>query len=210
MATKADQTAEDGTSNHSPFALALLENFGKPGLELSLFFRSVRDSVLRATNNQQEPYIFSSLGAEPFYFHPRPPNRPPQLGPIAPLEVHDNAGPTPLPIPKATDPDQDSLTVRLTGLPRAGEVRVEGRLVTAGDIFTVERFATATFKPTGSALGDIGTVDILIEDGRGGSVLGVCRSPSLPPTGRRPSKLAPPAHLYRRARHSAPDGPGRR
>jgi hypothetical protein len=58
-----------------------------PGLELSLFFRSVRDGVLRATNNQQEPYVFSSLGAEPFYFNPRPPNRPPQIAAIPPLET---------------------------------------------------------------------------------------------------------------------------
>src|SRR5271166_934742 len=172
MATKADQTAEDGGGGHSPFAAALLKNLQIPGLELSLFFRSVRDSVLQATNNQQEPFIFSSLGADPFYFNPRPPNQPPQIGVIPPLEVRDNAGPTPLPIPKPTDPDGDPLTVRITGLPRSGEVRIEGRLVTPGAVYGVDRFATATYKPTGSALGDVGTLDILVEDGRGGSVLG--------------------------------------
>ncbi|HME27174.1 MAG TPA: SUMF1/EgtB/PvdO family nonheme iron enzyme [Acetobacteraceae bacterium] len=172
MATKADQTAEDGGGSHSPFAEALLKNLQIPGLELSLFFRSVRDSVLQVTNNQQEPFIFSSLGADPFYFNPRPPNQPPQIGVIPPLEVRDNAGPTPLPIPKPTDPDGDPLTVRITGLPRSGEVRIEGRLVTPGAVYGVDRFATATYKPTGSALGDVGTLDILVEDGRGGSVLG--------------------------------------
>ena len=172
MATKADQTAEDGSGAHSPFAQALLENLDRPGLELSLFFRSVRDSVLRTTNNQQEPYIFSSLGADPFYFHPRPPNQPPVIGTISPLEVKDSAGPTPLGIPKPTDPDQDPLTVRITGLPRAGEIRIEGKLVAAGDVYPVDRFMTATFKPTGTAQGDVGTLDILVEDGRGGSVLG--------------------------------------
>jgi formylglycine-generating enzyme required for sulfatase activity len=171
MATKADQTAEDGAGEHSPFAEALLINLQKRGLELSLFFRSVRDDVLKATNNQQEPFVFSSLGAEPFYFHPRPPNRPPQIGTIVPLEVRDNAGPTPLGIPTPTDPDQDPLTVRVTGMPRSGEIRIEGTLVTPGAVFSVERFATATFKPTGTAVGDIGTFDILVEDGRGGSVL---------------------------------------
>ncbi|MFC7691004.1 caspase domain-containing protein [Paeniroseomonas aquatica] len=70
MATKADQIAEDGSGSHSPFAEALLAHFQIPGLELSLFFRSVRDTVLRATGNRQEPFIFSSLGAEPFYFYP--------------------------------------------------------------------------------------------------------------------------------------------
>ena len=43
MAAKADQIAEDGDA-HSPFAAALLAHFEIPGLELSLFFRSVRDS----------------------------------------------------------------------------------------------------------------------------------------------------------------------
>ena len=172
MATKADQTAEDGNGSHSPFAQALLENLDKPGLELSLFFRSVRDGVLKQTNNQQEPYIFNSLGAEPFYFRPRPPNQPPRIGAIFPLELRDNAGPTLLPIPKPTDPDQDPLTVRITGLPRSGEVRIEGGLVTPGAVYSVESFAAATYKPTGTALGDVGTVDILVEDGRGGSVLG--------------------------------------
>jgi formylglycine-generating enzyme required for sulfatase activity len=171
MATKADQTAEDGSGNHSPFAKALIENLQKPGLELSLFFRSVRDSVLRETNNQQEPYIFSSLGAEPFYFRPRPPNRPPVIGAIPPLEVRDNSGPTLLPIPKPTDPDGDPLTVRITGLPRAGELRIEGIPVTPGGVYSAERFAAATYKPTGNAVGDVGTLDILVEDGRGGSVM---------------------------------------
>ena len=86
--------------------------------------------------------------------------------------MRDNAGPTPLPIPQPTDPDQDPLTVRITGLPRSGEVRIEGRLVTPGAVYNVESFATATYKPTGSALGEVGTIDILVEDGRGGSVPG--------------------------------------
>jgi uncharacterized caspase-like protein len=67
LAAKADQIAQDGVQ-HSPFAAAVLAHFQIPGLELSLFFRSVRDTVLRATNNKQEPYMFGSLGAEPIYF----------------------------------------------------------------------------------------------------------------------------------------------
>ena len=189
MATKADQIAEDG-GDHSPFAEALLAHFQVPGLELSLFFRSVRDTVLRATNNRQEPFIFSSLGAEPFFFYPRPPNRPPQLGQIRPLEVRDNSGPTALTIPAPTDPDQDPLTVRITGLPRYGEVRVEGRTVTPGAVFAADRFATATYKPDGAAFGAVGTFDVLVEDGRGGSVMG-----SLPiavlPSNRPPVAEAP-------------------
>jgi formylglycine-generating enzyme required for sulfatase activity len=194
LATKADQIAEDGSGDHSPFAEALLAHFQIPGLELSLFFRSVRDIVLRATSNRQEPYIFSSLGAEPFYFYPRPPNRPPLLSSIPGFEVRDTAGPTPLPITRPTDPDQDPLSIRVTGLPRSGEVRVEGRPVTPGAIYAADRFATATYKPDGSTTGPVGTLDILVEDGRGGSVMGSLTIAVLP------SNRAPLVEAARRLR----------
>jgi hypothetical protein len=199
MAAKAGQIAEDGP-DHSPFAAAILAHLQLPGLELSLFFRSVRDTVLRATQNRQEPYAFSSLGAEPFYFYPRPPNRPPEIGQIRPLEVLDTVGPTPLGIPRPTDPDQDPLTVRIIGLPRSGEIRVEARPATLDEAFGLDHFMGATFKPDGKMTGPIGTLDILVEDGRGGSVMG-----SLPiivlPVGPQPvaeatgTKPAPPDNL---------------
>jgi formylglycine-generating enzyme required for sulfatase activity len=169
MAAKADQIAEDG-SEHSPFAAALLAHFQIPGLELSLFFRSVRDTVLRATNNRQEPYVFSSLGAEPFYFYPRPPNRPPEIAAIAPLEVTEIAGPTPLGMPQPTDPDQDPLSIRIIGLPRFGELRIDGRPAVMNSVLSAEHLKTATYKPDGKTIGPAGTLDILVEDGRGGSI----------------------------------------
>src|SRR3954454_8718098 len=190
LATKADQIAEDGSGDHSPFAAALLAHFQIPGLELSLFFRSVRDTVLRATGNRQDPFIFTSLGAEPFYFYPRPPNRPPVLASIPGLELRDSAGPTPLPITRPTDPDQDPLSVRITGLPRSGEIRVEGRPVTPGAVVAADRFATATYKPDGSVMGPVGTLDILVEDGRGGSVMGSL-SIAVLPSNRPPLVEAP-------------------
>ncbi len=171
MATKADQGADDGDGGHSPFAEALLAHLQIPGLELGLFFRSVRDTVLKATNNRQEPYIYSSLGAEPFYFRPRPPNHPPQIGPVTALQVGDRAGVTPLGIPQPTDPDGDALTVRVIGLPQSGEVRVDGRPMKPNDLFPAEKLATATYKPDSKMLGPVGSVDILVEDGRGGSVM---------------------------------------
>jgi formylglycine-generating enzyme required for sulfatase activity len=172
MATRADEIAEDGGGDNSPFTQALLAHFQIPGLELSLFFRSVRDTVLKATRDRQEPYVFSSLGAEPFYFYPHPPNRPPTIGPIAKLEVKDVAGPTPLGAPRPTDPDDDPLTVRVVGLPRAGEVRIDGKQIAANDVVTLEKFMTATYKPDGKTHGEVGTFDFLVEDGRGGNVMG--------------------------------------
>ena len=171
MATKADQVAEDGAGEHSPFAVALQANLATPGLELSLFFRSVRDGVLKATNGRQEPYVFSSVGAEPFYLHPRPPSRPPVLGSMAPLEVRDTAGPTPLAIGVPKSPDRDPLTIRVTGLPHFGEVQVDGRPVQPGAAFAAERIAGATYKPEPGRTGPVGTFDILVE-GASGSVQG--------------------------------------
>jgi hypothetical protein len=47
---------DDGDSDHSPFAQALLANLETPGLEINLMFRKVRDQVLARTNNAQEPF----------------------------------------------------------------------------------------------------------------------------------------------------------
>ena len=173
MSTRADEIAEDGDGQNSPFTQAILAHLQIPGLELSLFFRSVRDTVLKATNYRQEPYVFSSLGAEPFYFYPRPPNRPPAVGAIAELQVTDVAGPTPLGVPRPTDPDDDPLTVRVIGLPRAGEIRIDGKLAAANDVVSLEKFMTATYKSDGKAVGRVGTFDFLVEDGRGGNAMGV-------------------------------------
>jgi formylglycine-generating enzyme required for sulfatase activity len=192
-ATRADQIAEDGSGENSPFTEAILAHLQIPGLELSLFFRSVRDTVLRATGNRQEPYIFSSLGAEPWYFYPRPPNRAPELQPIGALEVSDAAGPTPLGIARPLDPDQDPLTVRVTGLPRSGEVRAGERVLALNDVIPLDRFMGVTYKPDGKLTGSVGTFDFLVEDGRGGTVLGVLPiavlSSNRPPVAEGPRKV---------------------
>ncbi len=54
-------------ASNSPFARALLDNLPKPGLEISLMFRQVRDDVLRTTLNLQEPHTYGSLSGTPFY-----------------------------------------------------------------------------------------------------------------------------------------------
>jgi uncharacterized caspase-like protein len=62
FAAKAGSTAADGDSKNSPFATALVEHLAKPGLDLRKAFGFVRDDVLKATNNTQEPFIYGSLG----------------------------------------------------------------------------------------------------------------------------------------------------
>jgi len=67
FAAKDGQVALDGKGNNSPFALSLMEKMTQPGLEISLMFRQVRDSVLDRTGNLQEPHTYGSLTGIPFY-----------------------------------------------------------------------------------------------------------------------------------------------
>jgi len=67
FAAKDGQLALDGTGVNSPYAMALVDKFKTPGLEISLMFRQVRDSVLSATGNYQEPHTYGSLSGVPFY-----------------------------------------------------------------------------------------------------------------------------------------------
>ena len=127
MATRANVVAEDGTGEHSPYAEALLTELQVPGLELGLFFRRVRDQVMETTQGRQEPYTFGSVGATPFYFNPKPPNRAPMVAATAPLKVLDDAAAVDLSIPAPSDPDNDHLIVQVTGLPRGGAVLVADR-----------------------------------------------------------------------------------
>ncbi|HYH17244.1 MAG TPA: SUMF1/EgtB/PvdO family nonheme iron enzyme [Azospirillum sp.] len=173
MATRADQLAEDGQGQHSPYTEALLKHLQTPGLELSLFFRNVRDTVKQATDGRQEPYIYGTLGATPFYFNPRPPNRQPVLAELRALEILDRAEAEPLRIGQPTDPDDDQLFARVTGLPRGGNVRIGERSVLIGDYLTVDQLAATSFKPDASFRGDAGGFEFTVMDGRGGTVRGV-------------------------------------
>ena len=67
---KDGQVAQDGYGANSPYTTALLQQIETPGLEIQFLFRKVRDSVLAATGNQQEPYVYGSLGGEPYYLSP--------------------------------------------------------------------------------------------------------------------------------------------
>jgi len=61
-AAKAGSTATDGDGTHSPFTAALLRHLVTPGLDVRLAFGQVRDDVMKATGNRQEPFVYGSLG----------------------------------------------------------------------------------------------------------------------------------------------------
>ncbi len=64
FAAKAGLTALDGDGKNSPFATALGHHLATPGLDLRKAFGYVRDEVLQATTNRQEPFIYGSLGGD--------------------------------------------------------------------------------------------------------------------------------------------------
>lgn len=68
-AAKAGQLAMDGASGqkNSPFAQALIRNMQKPGVEIRKYFGLVRDDVMAATGNGQEPFVYGSLGGDDYF-----------------------------------------------------------------------------------------------------------------------------------------------
>ncbi|MFO1183519.1 MAG: SUMF1/EgtB/PvdO family nonheme iron enzyme [Bauldia sp.] len=92
-AAKAGTIAADGTGANSPYASSLAKRIAEPGLEVSKLFRLVRDDVLEATGQKQEPFTYGSLpGRQDFYF------RPPQVAAVVPV------APQPQPPIPAVDP----------------------------------------------------------------------------------------------------------
>ena len=55
---KHGTTAEDGDAKMSPFALALVEEVQRPGVEVNMVFRRIRDRVLERTERRQEPFMY--------------------------------------------------------------------------------------------------------------------------------------------------------
>jgi hypothetical protein len=62
FAAKAGSLALDGDGANSPFTSAILKYVAAPGLDLRIAFGRVRDDVMTATRNQQEPFVYGSLG----------------------------------------------------------------------------------------------------------------------------------------------------
>ncbi len=71
-ATRHGEVAMDGQGGHSPFATAVINDIGKPGIEIRRLFDVVRDDVMAATDREQQPFSYGSLpGNEDFFFVPR-------------------------------------------------------------------------------------------------------------------------------------------
>jgi uncharacterized caspase-like protein len=64
FAAKAGSIALDGEGANSPYAAAVLNHIATLGLDLRIGFGRVRDEVLKAPRNKQEPFVYGSLGGE--------------------------------------------------------------------------------------------------------------------------------------------------
>jgi uncharacterized caspase-like protein len=64
FAAKAGLVALDGNGQNSPYTTSLIRHIATPGLDLRRAFGFIRDEVLKATGNRQEPYVYGSLGGE--------------------------------------------------------------------------------------------------------------------------------------------------
>jgi hypothetical protein len=81
-AKDGEVAADDVDGVNSPFARAFVAELKVPGREVRRLFDNVRDDVLDATNNRQQPFTYGSLsGRRDFYFvakaNPRPQSPPP-------------------------------------------------------------------------------------------------------------------------------------
>ena len=67
FATEADNVADDGEFENSPFASALLKHVGTPNAEISQITTQIIRDVRIATDFRQNPEVQSAMGVE-FYF----------------------------------------------------------------------------------------------------------------------------------------------
>jgi tetratricopeptide (TPR) repeat protein len=70
FAARDGNVALDGQGRNSPFALALVKHMEEEGVELGRLFRKVTSSVLEATQNWQEPFVYGRLPDEDYYLKP--------------------------------------------------------------------------------------------------------------------------------------------
>jgi len=155
-AARAGTFALDGdTSANSPYTTALLGQLEKPGQEVELLFRSVRDDVLAATRRAQEPFLYGALSKEPLYLRregPAPiavPTRP-----VAP-EIIISAPNLPLPSETPVDPEILKLveTHPFFATDKAPPVRLVSSRVASASKSVVNRFNTTSTTDSLSSVG---------------------------------------------------------
>lgn len=92
FAAKEGTLADDGEgSRNSPFTAALLKHVAIPDLDVRLMLGKVRDDVLRATDRQQQPHVYGTLGGEAIYLASATGTAASALLPSVPSPMTDNS-----------------------------------------------------------------------------------------------------------------------
>ncbi len=102
-AARDGTTALDGDGHNSPFTTALLHNIEQPGGEVTFMFRNVRDDVMEATRNEQQPFVYGSLSRKAIYLAGEPPAAAPQPSQQSKLTLVTPAPSVPA-VPSLIDP----------------------------------------------------------------------------------------------------------
>ena len=102
-AARDGTTALDGDGRNSPFTAALLHNIETPGVEVTFMFRNVRDDVMEATRNEQQPFVYGSLSRRAIYLAAPPLATDPATTKQANAEAATPPA-APAPVPSAIDP----------------------------------------------------------------------------------------------------------
>ncbi|QOG18003.1 Caspase domain-containing protein [Bradyrhizobium arachidis] len=103
-AARDGTTALDGDARNSPFAAALLRNIEVPGVEVTFMFRNVRDDVMEATRNEQQPFVYGSLSRKAIYLAGPPPAGAEGAASPSPLPAAVSPAPPPTPAAPGIDP----------------------------------------------------------------------------------------------------------
>ncbi|UGX91590.1 caspase family protein [Bradyrhizobium barranii subsp. barranii] len=103
-AARDGTTALDGDTRNSPFAAALLRNIETPGVEVTFMFRNVRDEVMEATRNEQQPFVYGSLSRKAIYLARQPKGGAEEAEPVAPLPAVASPAPSGASMSSTIDP----------------------------------------------------------------------------------------------------------
>ncbi|WP_050403376.1 caspase family protein [Bradyrhizobium embrapense] len=103
-AARDGTTALDGDGRNSPFAAALLRNIESPGVEVTFMFRNVRDDVMEATRNEQQPFVYGSLSRKAIYLAGAPPAEAAKQANAAPVAAAPALSTAPVASTGAIDP----------------------------------------------------------------------------------------------------------
>ncbi|MGF1625397.1 MAG: caspase family protein [Alphaproteobacteria bacterium] len=116
----------------------------------------------------------------------RAPNQPPIVQDLLTLTIEQSETPTPLGIAAPIDPDNDRLQIRVTWLPRAGTVELNGRPLARDEELTAYQLIALSYRPDADRAGDMGSFEYQVDDGRGGLIRATVRitvvMPNTPPT----------------------------